>query len=474
VGLLSGTPVTLFDVLRAHAERDPDRIWLTFERDDGAARSWSYAQFAGEVEHTLRRLEELDLGPGTTFVVSLDNHPELIRLVLAASAAGCIAVPADTRLTERELGDYFDVSEARVVFARGEHGAVAAAARARGVSVVAVGDPLDEHDRSPHARTHAGRPDGVMELLFTSGTTSRPKGVMLTSRAIAHGATTLGRGAGYTPDDVAIVALPLYHAAAQMHQLWPTLLLGGRAVVVERFAPARFFGQAGRHGATSSAQFAATLRLLLRRGSDVDARRSALRHFTFAQSLGPNELAEWNERFCIPLQQLWGMTETVGLPLMSPLAGDRRLASIGRPVEGYEVVVRGARDEPVAPHEPGEITVRAEPGVNATAGYYRNPDATAELFRDGWLRTGDMATSPSSRWTTASATSPSRPSSSGRGSGRRARRSAPTAGRRWRRSSGRRRSSSFPSSRAPRSARCRSTCSRHRCAERRERPGDLP
>src|SRR5438105_9511515 len=86
------------------------------------------------------------------------------------------------------------------------------------------------------------------------------------------------------------------------------------------------------------------------------------------------------------------MTETVGLPLMSPLVGDRRLASIGRPVEGYDVVVRGAQDEPVAPGEPGEITVRAEPGVNVTPGYYRNADATAELFRDGWLRSGDMAT----------------------------------------------------------------------------------
>jgi carnitine-CoA ligase len=394
VGLLSGvTDVTLFDVLRRHAERDPVRIWLTFERADGAARSWSYAEFAGEVECTALRLRELGLERSSTFIASLDNHPELIRLVLAASAAGCVAVPADTRLTERELGDYFDVSEARVLFTRGEHEPAAAAAEARGVQVITVGEPLDGPDGTARGDgAPAGRPDDVMELLFTSGTTSRPKGVMMTSRAIAYGAVTLGKAAGYNSDDVPLVGLPLYHAAAQMHQLWPTLLLGGRAVVVERFAPTRFFGQAIAHGATTSAHFATTLRLLLRRGSDDDARRSGVRHITFAQSLSPDEFAEWDKRFGVPLQQLWGMTETAGLPLMSPLDADRRLEAIGRPVDGYDVVVRGMRGEPVGPGEPGEITVRAEPGTNVALGYYRNAEATEELFRDGWLRTGDMAT----------------------------------------------------------------------------------
>ncbi len=356
-------------------------------------RSWSYGEFAEEVERTARRLFELGLEPGSTFIVSLDNHPELIRLLVAASACGCIAVPADTRLTERELGDYFDVSQAGVLFTRPEHEPAIAAALSRGAQIVPVSDPLDNAaSAGGPAAELAGSPDKVFELMFTSGTTSSPKGVMLTSRVVTYGARTLAAASAYTPDDAPLVALPLYHAAAQMHQLWPTLLLGGRASIVERFAPGRFFAQASRHGATTSAHFAATLRLLLRRGSEGDARRSGLRHVTFAQSLSPAEFADWDERFGIPLQQLWGMTETVGLPLMSPLAGDRRLASIGRPVEGYDVVVRGERGAPVGPGEPGEITVRAEPGATVALGYYHNPEATAELIRDGWLYTGDVAT----------------------------------------------------------------------------------
>jgi carnitine-CoA ligase len=393
VGHLSGpVDATLFEVLQRHARVDPDRLWLTFERSDGAARSWSYGEFVGEVESTIDSLAALGLRHGSTFVVSLDNHPQLVRLILAASASGCIAVPADTRLTARELGDYLDVSGARVVFTRSEHDRAIAAAAEHGAEVVPVGDPLDDPDRTMGAGAASRGVSGdVFELLFTSGTTSRPKGVMMTSRAVCYGASTLAAAAGYTPDDAPLVALPLYHAAAQMHQLWPALVVGGRAVVVERFAPTGFFGQAARHGATTSAGFAAILRLLLRRGSEADARRSELRHITFAQSLTAEEFADWDERFGIPLQQLWGMTETCGLPLMSPLSGDRRLASIGRPVAGYEVVVRGTDGEPAAPGELGEITVLAEPGATVALGYYRDPEATAGLFREGWLQTGDMA-----------------------------------------------------------------------------------
>jgi crotonobetaine/carnitine-CoA ligase len=393
VGLLSRpAETTLFDVLRRLAELDPDRPWLTFERDDGTARTWTYGEFAQEVESTIRGLTDLGLGVGDTFVVALDNHPELIRLILAASASGTVAVPADTRLTSRELGEHFAVSRARILFARPGHEAAVAAAEAHGARTIAIGEPLDRRDATAGGHALPGRAETVLELLFTSGTTSRPKGVMLTSRAIAHGARALAAAAGYSRTDVPLIALPLYHAAAQMHQLWPTLMVGGRAVVVERFAPTRFFAQAKRHGATSSAHFAATLRLLLRRGNEEDARSSSLRHFTFAQNLGADELSAWNERFGVPLQQLWGMTETVGLPLMSPLSGDRRLSSVGRPVEGYEVVVEDEEGRPVLAGEPGEIVVRAERGANVALGYYRNPEATAELVRDGWLHTGDMAT----------------------------------------------------------------------------------
>jgi crotonobetaine/carnitine-CoA ligase len=393
--LASSAAPSLFEALQEHARSTPSRRWLSFVSNDGSVRAWTYGEFLAEVEQAASALATLRLERGDTFVICADNHPDLIRLVLAAAASGRIAVPADTRLTERELGEYFEVSGARVLFTTQAAAAAHSAARRFGALVVELSDPLGESALASSAAEEVplgGASGDVFELLFTSGTTSRPKGVMLTNGAVVHGSTALAVGAGYRPGDAPLVTLPLYHAAAQMHQLWPTLVLGGRAVVIERFQPEAFFGHAVAHGTTSSAQFAATLRLLLRRGSDVDARRGTLRHITFAQSLTAEEHADWQSRFGIGLQQLWGMTETVGLPLMSPLEGDRRLAAVGKPVTPYyDVVVRTDDGRVADAGEPGEITVRAEPGVNVMLGYFRNEQASAAALRGGWLHSGDMA-----------------------------------------------------------------------------------
>jgi crotonobetaine/carnitine-CoA ligase len=239
------------------------------------------------------------------------------------------------------------------------------------------------------SNVRADAPAGVAELLFTSGTTSRPKAVMMTDAAFLHGAGVLAAAAGYGVSDVPLITLSLFHAAAQTHQLWPTLLLGGRIVLVERFSASGFAAQAARHGATTSAQFAASLRMLLRRGSPQP--EGMLRHITFAQSLTDDEYADWESTFGIPLQQLWGMTETVGLPIMSPLTGDRRLDAIGKVVAGYEIDVRTASG-PIsgAKEELGELVVRADPGRTVTLGYFRDPPATAALLHDGWLWSGDI------------------------------------------------------------------------------------
>ena len=111
----------------------------------------------------------------------------------------------------------------------------------------------------------------------------------------------------------------------------------------------------------------------------------------FAQSVTSAQLAEWDERFRAPLLQLWGMTETMGPPLMNPLDGERRNQSMGLPAPGYATRLVDESGRPVARGEIGQIVVRGEPGLSLMKGYYRNPEATADTLRDGWLWSGDNA-----------------------------------------------------------------------------------
>jgi carnitine-CoA ligase len=391
---------SLFGLLAAHARERPDAPFLTYAQGDSSGQRWSYADVVDATTRVVAGLGEAGIGPGERFVICLENRPFMVTALLAASASATIAVYADPRLTDRELDHVFALSGARTAFGAEGNVALETAAKRASARLVLVDDRIDGGLGGP-AAAPAGMglregvaekvADDVVELLFTSGSTSRPKGVMLTNRSLHYGGSAMAHGAGYTRADVPLLALPFSHAAAQIHQLIPTLILGGHAVLVDRFSATRFFAQAVRQDATSSALFAAALRMLLGRGVAADARAGRLRHVTFAQNLTDAEFADWSARFGVPLQQLWGMTEISGLPLMSPLDGDRRLAAMGRPVPEYEIAVRRPDGEPVAPGVEGELTVRADPGVTVALGYHADPDATAKLFRDGWLWTSDVA-----------------------------------------------------------------------------------
>jgi crotonobetaine/carnitine-CoA ligase len=137
--------------------------------------------------------------------------------------------------------------------------------------------------------------------------------------------------------------------------------------------------------------FAAPIRMLLAQAHKQAHRDNQLRVVIFAQSVSRAQLNEWHERFGAPLLQLWGMTETMGPPLMNPIDYARDNMSMGLPVMGYEVALVDAKGECVAEGEVGEIVVRGEPGSTLMQGYYRNPEATAETLRDGWLWSGDNA-----------------------------------------------------------------------------------
>src|SRR5262249_46874259 len=168
--------------------------------------------------------------------------------------------------------------------------------------------------------------------------------------------------------------------------------------LIERFSASRFVAQAIEHEATLAALFAAPIRMLLAQPRHPDEGRTKLRACSYAQNITPQQFAEWHERFGARLMQIWGMTETMSLPLMHPLDLPPNPLSMGMPVLGYEVKVVDELGRETPPGVTGELIVRGVPGVSLMKGYFKNDKATAETLRDGWLYSGDQAYADTDGW----------------------------------------------------------------------------
>ena len=396
---------TLYLDFADYAGRQPDREWMVYERADGRVCRWTYAAFLEGVHQAVNLLGEFGIRAGDVFNLHLSNHPAYAQLILAASHLGATAMPTNPASTEDELAYLVGHSGSRLIFA--EPGSLDAAnqvASESGTPVVLCktgdevpgGYPVYEDALSaqrgepPDGRGAAGR---VVQLLYTSGTTSRPKGVMLTNACFLYGAEVFAAGSGLRREDRHLVVLPLFHAGAQCHALWPSLVTGASVAVMSRFSAGRFFEQATEYGCTMAAMFGALLRMLLNQPERKTDAAHGIRNVTFAQNLTSSQYDAWHRRFRAPLQQLWGMTETCGLPVMSPLTDERNLSAMGKPVPGYGVKVVDGQGEDVGAGTPGELIVRGIPGRTVMLGYLKNPEATAETLRrraDGtWLHSGD-------------------------------------------------------------------------------------
>ena len=398
---------TLYSIFRSHAGKQPDRLWLTYESSEEKQSQWTFSEFLETVHGAANLLRNLGIGAGDVVNLHLTNHPAFPQVILAASYIGAIALPTSPSCSPEELGYFLEHSEAKMVITETKYlGSVEAVAK-KTCSILLLRDGYVPDSRclcyeaelERQTKTVSGgmgSTDKVVQLLYTSGTTSRPKAVMLTNANFIYGSEVFRAATGLRPEDRHLIALPLYHSAAQCHALWPSVIAGSSVSILSRFSASRFFEQATRHGATMAALFGAPLRMLLNQPERATDRTHRLRNVTYAQNLTPAQYDNWHRRFGAPLQQLWGMTEICALPIMSPLSGERRLTAMGRPVLGYESKIVGESGQELPPHIPGQLIVRGTPGHSLMKGYLKDDAATRKTLQPMqgaiWLFSGDTAT----------------------------------------------------------------------------------
>ena len=395
---------TLPALLEERARTAPDAPFAIFDDLEGGVSTRTYREFAGDVNRTARLLGDLGIGRGDRVMLLLGNCPAFLDLWFGAAAVGAAIVPVNTASSAAELDYLAGHSESRAIFTQAPHlemaGAVARRCpRVESVIVCGPGAPSPAASLDALATAHPdtpppGPPPGPTDdaaILYTSGTTARPKGVLVTHANYLCAGRTVANHIRLTPDDRHLVVLPFFHGNAQYYSTMSTLAAGASMAMTARFSASRYFDLAIAHRCTASSLFAAPIRMLLAQPRRPELRSNPLRVVLFAQNVTPAQLDEWGDRFGPQLLQLWGMTETMGPPIMNPLDGERRNMSMGRTVDGYATDLVDDGGRPVPRGWPGQVVVRGTPGLTLMKGYYKNPEATAATLRDGWLWSGDTA-----------------------------------------------------------------------------------
>jgi malonyl-CoA/methylmalonyl-CoA synthetase len=379
----------LFDLIAARAP--PEQMAL--ETPDATALS--YAALLERSARAANALVSLGVGPGDRVAAQLDKSTDVIVLALACLRAGAALLPLNTAYTLAEL-EYFlgDAKPALTVCRPAALAAVSDLAGRLGLKgVESLGQARDGSFAQAIAaapaefETVAREKDDLAAILYTSGTTGRSKGAMLTHENLASNALTLVECWRFTSADRLIHALPVFHTHGLFVAVNTALLAGATMIFHTRFDPDAVL--AAMPGATSLMGVPTFYtRLLDHPGLSREACRNMRLFVSGSAPLLAETHAAWRERTGHAILERYGMTET-NMIASNPYDGERRAGTVGFPLPG--VSVRIAKGETGAPVPSGEIGVIEVKGPNVFKGYWRMPEKTAEEFRpDGYFITGDL------------------------------------------------------------------------------------
>jgi acyl-CoA synthetase (AMP-forming)/AMP-acid ligase II len=315
----------------------------------------------------------------------LGNRPEFAALMLACAHLGAVLVPLGTRLKAAELDFMLSDSGARLVVAE----AAFAANLPPGTRPLLVEEGGLAHAAEPPPATPAGE-DEVATILYTSGTTGRPKGATLTPLGIVHSAMNFRLCLGLDPSDRAILAVPATHVTGLVAVLWTMLGAGGCTILTQAFKAAEFLALASAERMSFTIMVPAQYALCLMQPDFARTDLSAWRVAAYGGAPMPEAtIAALAERLPdLVLVNGYGATETTSpTAIMPPGLGARRPDSVGRIVPGGVVRVVDEAGRDVAPGVSGELWIA---GPMVVPGYWGNPAATAAAFEDGFWKSGDV------------------------------------------------------------------------------------
>jgi acyl-CoA synthetase (AMP-forming)/AMP-acid ligase II len=395
------TPVPIGQTLADSARRSPDHVALWF-----GDRSWSYAELHDASARVASALGAAGVRAGDRVALFTPNCPELLLGYYGCFVLGAVAVPVNYRYRQPEVQYALEHSGATALIVH-----ESLAGEVEGLPLDAMGVRLryrigadrrpglaafEELLAGPAGAAPAFGVDQPAAILYTSGTTARPKGVTYTHATLWHDCVIQTETFSFTADDVHLVATAACHAAAFTGQLLPCLYTGGSCVLTHLPRPEEVVRLIAERRVTRTQMLPAMLEDLV---EALEARpRGDLRSWKSCTAGGDVVALELHHRFRavtgFDVTELYGMTEVLSCITTRPF-GEKRPGSIGRPASRTQVRVVDDRGGDAAPREVGELLVKSPAMM---VGYWNDAKATAEALRDGWMHTGDLARRDEDGW----------------------------------------------------------------------------
>ncbi|MFR4999938.1 MAG: crotonobetaine/carnitine-CoA ligase [Slackia sp.] len=405
-----------------------DRLFLAYQSKEGARRSYTYAEFGRLIDATANYLASLGVEHGSRVAIQLYNCPEHISVAFALAKLGAIAVPINMQHKLEECAFVYEKCGIDTIVAEPDCQSyyLEAAAAAESSDCDCCGAPrvypmkhvLVAHAEGatlyegaidfdaamgatscePPAPCAIDAHDTAM-IIFTSGTTSCPKGVELTHANMLFSGYYGDWQCALTPDDRLLTTMPAFHSNFQTAALMPVLTAGATLIYIEKYSARRYWKQVREYRATAIQLVAMMARTMMMQPVDACECDHAVRSVQYYLAIGEDEKNAFEQRFGVRLQNCYGATESVCWVLTDLPYGRRAWPSVGRVGLGYEVDIVDEAGNAAAAGELGEIVVRGIPGETLMKGYYRDPEATATaMTADGRYRTGDKGYRDEDGW----------------------------------------------------------------------------
>lgn len=426
---------TLRDLWQSVVERKGRRHFLTFQNRVGDVFEYTYAAFDEDVNRIANVFLDLGIEKGDHVALHLHSSPEFLMCLFGLAKIGAVAVPINEQYLADEAEYILENSDAICVvveplfyetyqelLARGHY-------FPKGVVVARAGteSPKSNIDFSsiytPLGTVEEGQQgiydfwmmrceqsailrdscelasDDPVQIIYTSGTTSRPKGVVLTHANMVFSGLYGDWEVSLRGSDRVLTSMPACHSNFQLAALMPVITAGASLIIVEKYSATRFMKQIRHYKATVIQCVAMMLRTLLLQPVDPEEKNHCVREVLYFIPITDAEKEEFEQRFNMRIMNTYGSTESIGWAITDPPVGARNWPSVGRAGLGYKARICDMEDNELPPGEVGEIQIKGERGRSVMLEYYNNPEATENTFSaDGWLKTGDQSYQDDNGW----------------------------------------------------------------------------